>query len=376
MIRCPAALLSAAAWCVTAGFIMQGYGTAWAVTAGSTTASEKIELQREGAAWRITITGSLPPQPLSGILAVGDLTIRGSRAGGIRYTVTQRVVGADEASVRRAAEFCRARVLNGQIAFFQPAAIRVEIPVSTPFVSVSSAMGMIDAADLNGSVRADAMAGRVMLDRVSGDVEIHSNGGPASVGTIGGSVRCYSGGGPIRAVRIKGNAYFETNGGDIRLGEVGGEVRAFTAAGGIRIDRADAGVFADTLGGPIEIGGATAVQSMSAAGAIHLNNVSGSLQAVTESGGIVAELLPGGTLRDSSLSTRAGDITVWIPSNMGVTIDAECSVSQSPQPIVSDFAGLRIEQRRASTVALGKINGGGPRLRLTGVGGRIEIRRK
>lgn len=356
MILRAAALLTAAALCVTAG--------------------EKIEVQREGSAWRVTVTGSLPAQPLNRISAVGDLTVRGRRTGEIRYTVTQKVVGTDEASIWRAAEFYRARFMNGQLVFFQPASVRIEISRATQLLHISSAIGMIDAADLDGSVRADAIAGRIMVDRVGGDVEIHSNGGPAAVGTIGGSVRCYSGGGPIRAVHVSGSAYFETNGGDIRVGEVGGQVQAFTAAGGIRIDHAGAGVFADTLGGPVEISDAASVQCRSAAGAIRLNNVSGSLRAATESGSIVAEILAGHPLLDSELSTRAGDIIVWIPSNMGVTVEAECSGSQSPQPIVSDFAGLRIEPRRSSTIALGNINGGGPRLRLTGAGGRIEIRRR
>ena len=78
--------------------------------------------------------------------------------------------------------------------------------MSTGRLALWSAGGNIDAADIDGSVRADTSAGKVLLDRISGDAEIHSSGGATTLGTIGGVVHCYSGGGPIRAVLIRGRA--------------------------------------------------------------------------------------------------------------------------------------------------------------------------
>jgi len=325
---------------------------------------------------------------------MGDLAIRGKRGKEIRYTLSQKLIAADEAAVRQLAAFYRVQSGNGQLLFPQPAAVRLEIPRGTHFLAVSSAAGTIDVADLDGSLRADAEAGRIQLDRIAGDVEIHSNGGAASLGSIGGVVRCYSGGGSIRAVRINGQAYLETSGGDIQLGQVFGPVTAFTAAGGIRIEQAGGQVFADTLGGPIavlralgmvvanssggpiDIGEAPSVQCQSAAGTIRLNNVSGTLRAATERGSIVAEILEGRGLADSFLSTRSGDITVLIPSKMGVTIEAEILGLSPRQAIISDFSGFQVQTSRSGVVAVGRINGGGPRLRLTGAGGRIQIRKK
>jgi hypothetical protein len=349
---------------------------ACACAAADTISVQRIGSEGNSPRWKLSITGSLPAQAITQIATMGDVTVRGKRAGGIRYTVTQDVIATDEASVRRLARFYRVQSGGGQIRFFQPGSLAIEIPRANRFLAVSSNAGTIDAADLDGSLLAEANAGRIVLDRIGGDVEIHSNGGAASLGSIGGVVRCYSAGGSIRAIRIKGRAYFETDGGDIELGEVLGELTALTAAGGIRIDRAGAGVFADTLGGLIEIGGATSVQCRNAGGAIRLTNVSGSLSAATERGSIFAQILAGRPLEDSVLSTGAGDITVWIPSNMGVTIEAETSAMAGSRPIVSDFSGLRIRTGRSTVIATGDLNGGGPRLRLTGAGGRIEIRRK
>lgn len=358
-------------------------------------AAEQISVQRAGTnRWKLTVSGSLPAQPIVSIAATGDLTVRGRRSGGIHYTITQDVIAEDEATVRSLARFYGPQTGNGQLFFFQPGSVLAELPRNTPLLGISSNAGAIDAADLDGSLRAYANAGKVSLDRIGGDVEIHSNGGAASLGSIGGRVQCYSGGGSIRAIRIKGSGYFETDGGDIQLGEVRGAVKALTAAGGIRIDQAGAEVFADTWGGPIsvlralgmvvanssggpiEIGSANSVQCQDAGGTIRLTDVYGSLRAATARGSIVATILAGRPLVDSFLSTGAGDITVFIPSNMGVTIEAETTETPGGRPIISDFPGLRMTARRPSAVTSGKINGGGPRLRLSASGGRIEIRRK
>jgi DUF4097 and DUF4098 domain-containing protein YvlB len=327
-----------------------------------------LKLERDGAFWNAEVSGTVPPQTVYRVTAAGDLTVRGKHAPEIRFTLTQKLRVPDEATARRIAEAYTVHAVNGQLFFPQTAAVRLELPQASRTLALWSAGGNIDAADIDGSVRADTAAGKIMLDRISGDVEIHSSGGATTLGSIGGVVHCYSGGGPIRAIMIGGQGTFETDGGDIQLGEVMGAIRAITAAGSIHIDQAGGEVFADTFGGPISILQALgAVVAQSAGGPIRLNNVSGRLRAATESGSIVAEVLRGRPLGDSFLSTRAGDITVFLPSDTGVTVRAETDGA-----LECDFPGLR----RAGTSVQGKINGGGPTLQLVGMGGRIEIKRK
>ena len=356
-------------------------------------ASDKIQIRKDGAQWSATISGTLPPQALLRIVAAGDLTVRGKRSKDIRYTITRKLPVTDETAAHLFADAMRVRSTAGQLIFENPGAVHVELPRTSQFLALASAAGMIDASDLDGSVRADTAAGKITLDRIAGDVEIHSSGGATALGTIGGVVQCYSGGGNIRAVLIRGQSLFETDGGNIQLGEVLGAVRALTAAGGISIEQANSQVYADTfggpisilrafglvvansLGGPIDIGDASSVQCQSASGTIRLNNVSGKLDASTDRGNVIAEILAGHPLADSVLYTHSGDITVFIPSNTGVAIEAEIDGSRNPGSIVSDYSGLRVTTRAASVVAHGRINGGGPTLRLTGRGGRIEIRK-
>ncbi|HZL55617.1 MAG TPA: hypothetical protein VFC21_00960 [Bryobacteraceae bacterium] len=353
-----------------------------------------VQVNREGDTWKITVTGSIPPQPVFRITAGGDLTVRGRNSKDIHYVITGQVRGGDEAAARRVAEEFQVHNVSGQLFFPQPASVHVELPRKTSYISLWTPGGAIDAADLDGAVRADSAAGKITLDRISGDAEIHSGGGGATIGSVGGVVRCYSGGGSIRAVRVQGRATFESEGGDIQLGDVLGAVRAITAAGGIRIDRAGGTVYADTsggpisilqalglviaksAGGPIDIAGAPSVQCQSAGGTIRLNNVSGQLSAATEHGSIVAEILSGHPLSNSFLSTRGGDITVFIPSDTGVTIRAESHGPHDTDPIVSGYSGLRIHASANAATAEGDINGGGPLLRLVDSGGRIEIKKK
>jgi hypothetical protein len=208
-------------------------------------------------------------------------------------------------------------------------------------------------------------------------------------------VKCYSGGGNIKVDSAGGESWFETAGGEVYVGEVLGPIHVSTGAGNIRIVRSTAAVFARTAGGVIEVdqstgvvsaqnsGGAIQVNSAkgvrceSDSGAIRLRNVDGPLRAVTAAGNIIAELLAGRPLEDSMLSTNAGDITVYIPSNLAMTVMAR-NESGGAGRIVSDFPEIRVRQGAAIVplLAEGAINGGGPVLRLVARAGTIYVRRE
>ncbi len=362
-------------------------------TASVVCAADGIQVERDGKLWRVRITGTLPA--VHRVVADSELKVRGKAGNGTHYTISSRVNAANEAQARDfARSFATVRTSGDTVIFSGPGNVDLDVPRNTRYLQLASEEGGVDAADLDGSVLARTVAGRIALDRISGNVEIHSNGGATSLGRIGGIVKCYSGGGGIRAVRINGQAILETNGGDIVLGEVVGALRAFTGGGGIQIDQAGAGVYAGTNGGPIailkalgmvvaqstagpiDIGSAPAVECQSGGGAIRLSNASGAMRALTGRGSVIADVLPGSRLEDSFLFTGAGDISVLLPSDMGVTVDAEMTGTQMRDAIVSDYPGLRTVPGRSSVTARGAINGGGPTLRLRASGGRIQIRKK
>jgi hypothetical protein len=121
---------------------------------------------------------------------------------------------------------------------------------------------------------------------------------------------------------------------------------------------------------------ASGVQCESASGGIRLRNISGSLRASTAMGSISATLLGGHPFADSFLTTGSGDITVFIPSNLGVTIRAENELADSLRRIISDYPGITVKLREGRVVGEGAVNGGGPVLRIAGTGGTIYIKRQ
>jgi hypothetical protein len=137
-------------------------------------------------------------------------------------------------------------------------------------------------------------------------------------------------------------------------------------------------VVAGNSGGSIQIGAARGVRLEATGGSIRLRGSSGALRAVSDVGSIQAELHGGLRLQDSVLSTGAGDITVYIPSNIAVTIQALNESSRLGR-IVSEFPEIPVrrvvEESNPGTLAEGALNGGGPVLKLTSTGGTIYLRR-
>ena len=151
---------------------------------------------------------------------------------------------------------------------------------------------------------------------------------------------------------------------------------ASSGGGAIDVGQAGGAVDVRNSGGPVRVGFASGVRCENVAGAIHLINVSGGLRASTSIGSILAQLTAGGVPADSFLATGGGDITVLIPSNVGVKIRAENAASGGLRRIVSDFPGLVVRTAGPQVIAEGDINGGGPLLRISGANGTIFIKRE
>jgi DUF4097 and DUF4098 domain-containing protein YvlB len=375
------------------------------VAVGPVFGGEESKLTRDGAFWVQTVTGMETTAP-GGRLRVstrGSVTVRGGAEDQIRYTVTKRVKAGSEAEARRLLQqFLVSVHRQGDMHILTiahggeghlSADLNLTVPRGFREALLETHGGKVDAADLNGSVQVQTGGGGIKLDRISGPVIARTAGGEITLGTMGSSVRCTSAGGPIRAESIRGEAVLETAGGDITAGEVGGALRASTAGGGIRVRRAGAAVSVNTAGGAInvgsargmvvaesasgaiQIGAAGGVQCETGGGGIRLSNASGSLRATTAAGNVIAELLAGGAPEDSFLVTGMGDITVFVPSNLGIRILARIE-SAGAKRIVSDFPDVKTKVNGPMAIAEGVIYGGGPLFRLSSTGGTIYIRRQ
>jgi DUF4097 and DUF4098 domain-containing protein YvlB len=164
--------------------------------------------------------------------------------------------------------------------------------------------------------------------------------------------------------------------GSIRILNAGSAVIASTGGGPIDVGQAHGIVTARNSGGPVKVGSAEGVRCENAGGGVNLDNISGSVRVSTAVGSIIASLLAGKPMSDSFLSTGGGDITVIIPSNLGVTIRAQNELAGNIRRIVSDFPGITVRVAGGQVVAEGPVNGGGPILRISGTGGTIFIKRQ
>jgi hypothetical protein len=85
-----------------------------------------------------------------------------------------------------------------------------------------------------------------------------------------------------------------------------------------------------------------------------------------------------GAFRDSLLHTAAGDVIVYLPKDLPVTVHASSDMATG-HGIVSEFSGLRITKEGSnfaprSMYAEGALNGGGPVLKVRTIIGQIDFR--
>jgi len=337
----------------------------WAVLLTASQHSSQTTFKRDGNSWMVTEQGSLSVDPVGQVRvkAAGNIRIRGGTGAQVVYRVSRSVRAVQQHEAQAMADrFPVTSGRQGSTAILQVAygpfatSLEITVPRGLESLSVETLGGDVDVSDLNGAVVAEASGGRINVGHIGGNIDARAAGGAIVLGVIGGNARCLSGGGAINAMEIHGDSLLETGGGDIHLRKAGGAVRASTAGGRIEVVEAKGTVQAHTFGGPIEIGSAKGVHCESA------------------SGSIVAQFLPG--ILDSFLSTGSGDITVWIPSNLRVSIRAQNEGSGNVGTVISDFPGLRVMSAGAAVMADLLINGGGPIVQLAGNGGRIYIKKR
>jgi hypothetical protein len=372
-------------------------------------AQNESPIKHEGRYWVRSFTGEVAVSTSERFRldTVGNVVLRGGAGDGATYTIKVRVQARDareaealfrqfELKNRTQGEWVYLSVAPPKRSSEAPE-VSLSVPRGLRQVWIETRGGNVQASELDGELEARSAGGRIAVDAVRGLTDIRTGGGDIQVGAMGGSVRCYSGGGVIRVQSVGAESWFETAGGEILVHQAAGPVHASTAGGNIRIDRASGAVFARTAGGLIQVqqadgavtaessGGAIQVNAAkgvrcdSAGGAIRLRNVAGAMRASTTAGSILAELLTGNRIQDSTLSTNAGDITVFISSNLPLTVMARNESGGTAGRIISDFPEIQVRgaaQTGSLALAEGALNGGGPVLHVNVIGGTIFLRRQ
>jgi hypothetical protein len=144
-----------------------------------------------------------------------------------------------------------------------------------------------------------------------------------------------------------------------------------TMGGDIRVAGTKASVYAKTMGGELNFDNlAGAVDGHTMGGGITIKEFAGpSIQAHTMGGSISADFASA-PQSDCDLHTMGGSVTARIPAKAAVNLDAHTMGGS-----VSSDLPVEVEGRHHDNRLQGRINGGGPVLKLETMGGNIEVLR-
>jgi DUF4097 and DUF4098 domain-containing protein YvlB len=371
--------------------------------------------QREGSSWTEQATCGAPARP-GGRLVVradfGSVSVTPGANGQMTCQVNLRAFNADPESARRLLNNYRLsleKLAGGELTLIGeftrpdsgPNRLSVSYQIRVPLkfnLNLKTQGGELRVEQLQGELSAVTAGGDIHTGNVTGPVRVETAGGDINLGNIGSRLEARSAGGGIRVGDVQGDASLETRGGEIRAGQILGSVTAQTAGGDIILRGATGPVRAQTAGGQIRIGQCNAsIRALSAGGSIHLQGARGlvdaqtaggnidlyriesAVRAQTAAGRILAEInAKPQTFGASQLTTASGDVQVFLPPDLPLTINAAIAQALGHR-IVSDFP-LRIQNqeesfRQRSQRGEAQVNGGGNLLLIRTVVGNIEIRK-
>ena len=379
---------------------------------GGDPAGSESKVYKDGGAWVQEITGSLPaPREIKVITEAGSVKVHGAAQSNLTYVLRKRVkAGSEEEARRLFSNFHIQAWSQGQIALFRgefdnsygrrSASVDFDIatPRSTAAVMAETGGGSVAVNSISGTVAVETGGGSIQLDEIGGAATASSGGGSIELGSMGGNVSVETGGGSIRVKSAGGSVAatsgggsievisagravaLETGGGSIWVQKCGAELKMESGGGSLEVGDAGGAVIAQTGGGSIRIVSAKGlVRAASGGGSIHLTGLTRGVQVETGAGGIIVEFAGGASLTDSMLETSSGDVTVSLPANVGVTIRGAIE-SGSKNSVHSDFGDLRVvsdsDQWGPHEVLVeGKVNGGGPVLKIRTATGNIVLLR-
>ena len=382
------------------------------ILTASLAVAQESRVSREGGSWAQETTGSLAAVKVLRVkVDMGTVVVRGGQQQGINYVVHTRFGTSSEQEARRQFEQYKVTAyVKGDTAFIvgdwqggrhprhYSGDFSVMVPRDMALVKLETDGGNVDATGISGRVEAQSGGGSMHLDDIGGGVNAETGGGSIDVGSISGDLGLHTGGGSILVRQANGKVVAETGGGSIEIQscaqgaviETGGssitvrhcngKVKASTGGGSIDLSDVGGSAEIETGGGSIRLTSAKGhVRAETGGGGIELYGVP-SASAETGAGGITVKLVnTGGERHDSDLETAAGDITVYVASDVAVNVRASVDMGSGHQ-ITSDFQDIKVSSEGGpygpkTLMAEGRLNGGGPLLKVHTSTGDICIKK-
>lgn len=277
--------------------------------------------------------------------------------------------------------------------------ITVQINVPANYnLDVTTGGGNIQIDDVNGRAFLTTAGGNIISGNVNGPARFVTKGGHITARNIGGDWVATTGGGHITGGTIGGVATLHTDGGHIQIAGIAGPGHLTTGGGNVYVGHSASQLIAETIGGQIEVGEAAGVVNaktngggihvvhmigpsnlQTGGGSIYLTQVDGTVKASTGTGAITAWFVaPPKTESTCEFQSGEGDIVVYIPRQLPVTIDAQIQSDDKHQFFVDPAFRLLITRdpgpNGSETLhAVGSLNGGGEVVHLRTVSGNIRL---
>jgi DUF4097 and DUF4098 domain-containing protein YvlB len=387
--------------------------------------AQETQISHEGGAWSQAVTGSLAGvKNLRVKLDMGSVVVRGGQQAGIDYTLHMHSQASSEQDARRQFEAYKVNAYvkgdtawvvgewQGHSVHMGRAYVRIEkgsghkfsgefvikVPREIGLVKIETDGGNIDTTGIAGRVEAESGGGCMHLDDIGGGAHVETGGGSIDVGTVSGDIGLHTGGGSIQVHHASGKITAETGGGSVEIisAEQGASIE--TGGGGIRVRQCTGTVKAATGGGNIDLGDIGGpVEIETGGGSIHLASAKGNVHAQTGGGGIELYGVPSARVEtgaggivvklvktnapasDSRLETSAGDITVYISPDVALSVRASVDLGNGHH-ITSDFPDIHVANEGdqwgpRTLTAEGRLNGGGPLLKVRTATGNIWFKR-
>ena len=184
------------------------------------------------------------------------------------------------------------------------------------------------------------------------NTDLKTSGGNITVGDLAGKMEMRTSGGNVKIGNIDGTVDGGTSGGNVELGSCTGDTRLETSGGNVRAEKIVGKANLGTSGGDIVV-----------------KLVENVLSAHTSGGDVEAGI--GGALKgDCSLGTSGGDVRVTVDKAAAFQLDA----ATSGGGVRADGLTITLDDGGSGRSHLsGKVNGGGPLLKLRTSGGSIKV---
>jgi len=337
---------------------------------------------------------------------MGSVVVRGESRPDISYAVHSQSYGSDKrhgggfkvnAYVRGDTAWIEADWEGGRPHRFSGEFV-IEVPRDIAFIRTETGGGAVEITGIAGRAEIQTGGGKIRLDDIGGSVDAETGGDSIEIGTVGGDLKLETGGGNISVKSAKGKIHAETGGGNMYVVSAEGGAELEAGGGNVEIRRCTGRVKASTGGGNITLGdiagpadietGGGSIRLASAKGRVGANSGAGTIELYgvpsarveTGAGGIIVKLINTGSDRsDSLLETSAGDITVYIAPDVAISVRASVELGNGHR-INSDFPDIHVTSEGGdygpkTLTAEGRLNGGGPMLKVRTTTGDICIRR-